>query len=181
MPDSYESYSLQLGEFFWSPAFKAQDCYYFGRQGWTRDTTRGENTIPVKVLVANDEYVRESGGYDCSIEEPIFIDLPCRFLVESMKLQWRGDEGYWFNEHGSLIAFDPSVRSQGPRVLLVRRDAIEEFLDSQGLTLFWTLLGEKDSIGGSIQDYKGRMEINGAYLLKDGALSGNRHTKFIAF
>ncbi len=180
MPDSHESSSLQLGEFFWSPAFKAQDCYYYGRQGWTRDTTRGENTIPVEVLVANDEYGRESGGFDCSIEETIFIDLPCRFLVESMNLQWRGDEGHWYNEHGSLIAFDPSVRSKGPRVLLVRRDAIVDLLEAQGLTVFWTLLGEKQSIGRPIQDHRGHLEVNGAYLLKDGALCGNTHTKFIA-
>ncbi len=180
MPDSHESYSLQLGEFFWSPAFKVQDCDYYGGQGWTRDTRRGKNTIPVELLVANDESGRESGGFDCSIEETIFIDLPSRFLVESMNLQWRGVEGHWFNEHGSLIAFDPSVRLQGPRVLLVRRDAIVDLLEAQGLTVFWTLLGEKQSFGGPIQDYKGHLEINGAYLLKDGALCGNTHAQFIA-
>ena len=98
-----------------------------------------------------------------------------------MNLQWRGIEGYWYNEHGSLIAFDPSVRSKGPRVLLVRRDAIVNFLESQGLTVFWTLLGEKQFIGGPIQDHNGQLEINGASLLKDGALYGNMHTKFISF
>lgn len=182
MPESNKSYSVQLGEFFWSPVFKVQDCYYYGRQGWTRNAERGKNRIPAEILVANDEYGRESGGFDCSIEETIFIDLPCRFLVESMNLQWRGVEGHWFNEHGTLIAFDPSVRSQGPRVLLVRRDAIVEFLESQGLMLFWTLLGEKRSIGGSMshREYKGRLEINGAYVLKDNAICGSARACFIS-
>jgi hypothetical protein len=85
-------------------------------------------------------------------------------------------------DHGSLIAFDPSVRSQGPRVLLVRRDAIVDFLELQGLTLFWTLLGEKRSIGGSMshRDYKGRLEINGAYVLRDNAIRGSADACFMS-
>jgi hypothetical protein len=182
MPESHESYTIQLGEFFWSPAFKLQDCYYYGRQGWTRNAERGKDSIPAEILVANDEYGRESGGFDCSIEETIFIDLPCRFLVESMNLQWRGVEGHWFDEHGSLIACDPSVRSQGPRVVLVRRHALVEFLESEGLTLLWTVLGEKRSIGGAMseRDYKGRLEVNGAYLLKDNVVCGGTRARFVA-
>ena len=178
MPESHETYSLQLGEFFWSPAFKAEDCEYHGRHGWvgkSDDTLRG---IPTDILVANDEYGRESVTFDCSVDETIHIDLPCRFLVESLGLRSGGVEGHWFNDQGTLIAFDPSVRSKGPRALLVRRVTILEFLKSKQLTLFWTLLGEKQFIGGRERDYKGRLEINGAYVWQNDAIRGSCRSNF---
>jgi hypothetical protein len=98
-----------------------------------------------------------------------------------MGLQWRGVEGNWCDRAGNLVAFDPSVRSQGPRVLLFQRDSLLEFLDSRGLTLFWTLLGKRGTIGGpmSDRDYKGHLEINGAYIFENGELSGGARFDFV--
>jgi len=178
MPESHTCYDVFLGEFFWSPVFAARDCAYFHRDGWTRgDYER----IPCDVLVANDEYGRESGGYDCSVEHTILVNMPCRFLADGMNLQWRGVEGNWYDPNGQLAAFDPSVRCRGPQVLLFRRDLLLDFLRSRELTLFWTLLGERRTLGGSIShdDHKGHLEINGAYVWKDGKLSGGMRSKFV--
>ena len=179
MPESHESYDIFLGEFFWSPLFKTQDSSYCG---WQRSPRHGEAKIPAEILVANDEYGQESSGFDCSTDENIFIDLPCRFLVESMNLEWRGVEGHWYNGKGQLVAFDPSAKSQGPGVLLFRRDSFLEFLNRQELTLFWTLLGEKRMIGGGMfrEDYKGHLEINGAYILKDNVVRGETRSRFLS-
>ena len=64
-----------------------------------------------------------------------------------MNLEWRGQDGQWFDKNGTLTMFDPSVRVRGPSVLLGRQDAVNEFLASEGLTLFWTILGERRTIG----------------------------------
>ena len=179
MPESHESYDFFLGEFFWSPVFKIQDCSYYG---WQRRTRMGKGKIPAEILVANDKYTQGSTGFDCSINENMFIDLPCRFLANSMNLEWPGVEGIWYNGKGQLVAFDPSVRSQGPGVLLFRRDSLLEFLNHQKLTLFWTLLGEKRMIGGAMfrEDYKGHLEINGAYILKDNVVRGETRSRFLS-
>ena len=179
MPESHESYGIFLGEFFWWPGFKTQDCSYYGWQGWSRF---GGRKLPVEILVANDEYMQESQGFDCSVDENIFIDLPCQFLIYGMNLEWREIEGSWYDDKGRLIAFDPSVKWQGPGVLLFRRDALLEFLDREELTLFWTLLGEKRMIGGGMsrEDYKGRSEINGAYILKDNVVRGDTGSQFLS-
>ena len=171
MPESHESYHILLGEFFWSPAFKAIDNDYHGRQGWTRGR---DDRVPVEILVPIDEYGWEAHGFDCSIDDSVFINLPCSFLADNVPLAWRGVEGEWCDKNGDLVAFDPSVRSEGPSVLLFRRDALIEFLESQGLTLFWTLLGEKRTIGGPRYDeeYKGHLEINGAYILEEQRVTG---------
>ena len=98
-----------------------------------------------------------------------------------MNLSWNGIEGEWYDAAGQLVAFDPSVRSQGPTALLLRRDPLIEFLDANGLTLFWTVLGEKQSIGGSMshQDYRGHLEINGAYFLDGGTVSGETRSQYV--
>ena len=178
MPESHESYGIFLGEFFWSPAFTDQDTHYYSREGWTRGSN---DVIPAPVLVANDEYGREHGTYDCSIDDSIFIDLPGRFVAEGMNLKWNGVEGNWYDYAGQLVALDPSVRLPGPRALLLRRDSLIEFLDANGLALFWTVLGERQSIGGSMshQDYRGHLEINGAYFLDGDSVIGNMRSEYI--
>jgi hypothetical protein len=178
MPESHESYGIFLGEFFWAHTFAMQDCAYYHRDGWTR----GDNgRIPTDVLVADDEYASESRGFDCSLDGSVFIALPCRFLADGMKLSWRGREGCWYNAAGDLVAFDPSVQQQGPHVLLAKRDALLAFLEKQNLTLFWTLLGEKRTIGGPVgrsHDYKGHLEISGGYVLETTKLVGKMRSLF---
>jgi len=178
MPESLESYEIFLGEFFWSPAYGDQDTFYDNRPAWTRGR---DDVIPAPVLVTTDEYCRSHGSFDCSIDESIFIDLPCRFLVEGLNLDWKGVEGNWYDDSGQLVAFDPSVRSPGPRTLLLRRDQLIEFLDANGLTLFWTVIAEKQSIAGSMshEDYRGRLKINGAYFLDLGTVVGKTVSQWV--
>ena len=179
MPESHESHDIFLGEFFWSPAFKDQDSPYCAREGWTRGQGK---RVPWPILVSNDGYCWSGGSYDCSIDETICIALPSRFLVAAMNLSWGGVEGHWYDEAGRLVAFDPSVRSQGPSVLLFRKESLTEFLRQTGLTLFWTLLGEKRTIGGRMtsEDYTGHLEINGAYVLKNNVPYGKMRSRFVA-
>lgn len=49
-----------------------------------------------------------------------------------------------------------------------------EFLEAKDLALFWTVQGEKRTLGGDLgrHDYQGHLEINGAYLLQDSDLGG---------
>jgi hypothetical protein len=98
-----------------------------------------------------------------------------------MNLDWRGREGEWYDRSGGLVAFDPSVRCQGAGVLLFHRETLLRFLDEQGLTLFWTVLGEKRTIGGWLdrEDHPGYLEINGAYILRNGNLLGASRATFI--
>ena len=177
MPDSEREYNTFLGEFSWSSAFKDRDNEYFRRLGWSKGR---DGKVPFEVLLASDEYGQESGGYDCSMNGSTFIDLPCGYLLEGMKLKWGGKEGKWYDAERQLVALDPSVREKGPGALLFRRDSLCDFLEREGLTLFWTVLGEKQIIGGSLSpgDYKGHLEINGAYILKDNSIVGEIGTRF---
>ncbi|MDJ0899804.1 MAG: hypothetical protein QNJ55_13440 [Xenococcus sp. MO_188.B8] len=87
MPESNENHKIFLGEFFCSPAFNYHNIPYFLHDGWTQG---GDDRIPKPVLVSTDQYLRESGTYDGSVDESYSIYLPCSWLVEQMNLSWNG-------------------------------------------------------------------------------------------
>ncbi len=178
MPKSTTFHEIFLGEFFWSPAFQDVNCYYYGHEGWTRKDER----IPAEIMLASETYGRESNGFDCSTDENILIELPCKLLIDGMNLDWCGVEGEWYDAGGQMVAYDPSVKCQGPRALLFRRDSLLAFLDRQGLTVFWALIGEKQMIGRSFSygEYSGTLEINGTYFLKGDTVSGTKVARYIA-
>ena len=179
MPDPLEFYGIFLGEFYWSPAYKnvnddAEDIY-----GWQGG--EDESRIPKPIQVSSEEYVNEKGGFDCSIDETISIDVPTKMLVDGMNLSWNGVEGSFFDKEDRLIAVDPSVREKGPSILLVQRDAFLSFLEKNDYTVLWTVLGGKELIGGGIGGsvWKGRLEINGAYTFVGSNVVGEVRPQFI--
>jgi len=177
MPEANADYHVFLGEFFWSPAFNYFDDPYYHRDGWTRDRA---GNCPTDVLVTNDEYGREARSYDCSITQSMFVDLPCQYLVKEMKLSWQGEEGNWYDSAKQLIAFDPSIRTAGPRVLLFNRDALDAFLTQRGLSLFWTVSGEKQFYGKHFhvtKEVHHYQQIAGAYFRAGRRILGAIRTR----
>ncbi|HXH48490.1 MAG TPA: AVAST type 2 anti-phage system protein Avs2 [Terriglobia bacterium] len=177
MPESKELYRVFLGEFHWAPAYKYFNTPYHG-QSWR---ARGEGcVIPAEILPTASFYVEGGSGYDCSIDEGIYIHVPCRWLAEGMKMCWKGVDGSYFGENGDLLAFDPSVNEVGPGALLINKDRLLAFLRDEGYDMFWTVLGEKDLIGG--RDYpgswKGRLIVNGAFRIKHNSVKGALRTRF---
>jgi hypothetical protein len=166
-----------LGEFFWTPAFEYHNIPYYYHEGWTRGQHK---RIPKEVLVSTDQYMRERSGYDCSITDTMNIYLPAKWIADNMGLRWNGVEGYFFGDNGNLIAFDPSIETSGPGALLINRDVSLKFLNDNGYDILWTILGEKNLIGGhmSHEDWKGRLEISGAFRISENRLNGAMNIKF---
>jgi hypothetical protein len=168
MPEPYEVYGVALGEFYWSPWFRA----------WASDAqvdwTNGDSDrMPYKVLVPSLDFAHEASGYDCSVDDSFTISLPAPALVDGMRLSWSGIEGQYLDAGGELVAFDPSVHETGPGALLVRAEPLLRHLTENGLELFWTVLGEKQLIGGDHDSIRpGWLEIDGAYRLTGKGIVG---------
>lgn len=177
MPESHEQSRVLLGEFFWGPAFQYFNTPYHCHAGWTDDGGR----LPCSVLVTTDQYFQERPGYDCSIEETISFYLPAKFIADEMHLQWHGVEGRHHAPSGELAAMDPSVREKGPRALLMDKELLVSFLDANGYRLVWTLVGEKDEIGGRRCDneWPGRLEISAAMVIESGQVTGMSTAYFV--
>ena len=180
MPDSsYSNSQMYLGEYFWSPAYSYFDIPYFHHSGWTR---HWEEKIPNEILLTTESYSHEGNNYDCSVghEDGFAIKLPVKFIVEKMNLNWNGVEGHFFDEAGELIAFDPSIKEDGKLALLVRKDKFQEFLNKNGLSIFWTVTGEKMSYDENIYRTKGirPLEISGVYTIENLEIVGDYLVSF---
>jgi hypothetical protein len=180
MPESHELYEIFLGEFFRSPAYRYFNVPYYHHSGWTRGY---DEEIPKKVWVSVEEYLREGSGFDCSVDEGYVIKLPTSLIVDGMNLSWTGREGHFFDGSGELVAFDPSVKEDGPGALLIKKDRFAEFLDDNGYAILWTVLGEKNDYTGGVMSNvwrsRGRLQLSGAYRFLDRKLTGNITPRFI--
>jgi hypothetical protein len=177
LPESHEiTNKVFLGEFFWAPAFAYHDTPNYRHDGWTRGD---DNRIPKKVLVTTEKYAKEYNGYDCSIDQSIRLYLPAKWLVDHMNLRSNGIEGYFFDDKGNLVAFDPSVRNAGPGALLINREALLKFLNENGYEILWTLLGEKMATSGRVapETILGRLEISGAYRILKNEIVGKINSR----
>ena len=150
----------------WAPAFRES----YQQEVWQRGTF---DQIPVDLQVTTTDFLRESSGYDCSIEDSIRIKLPSAHIINAMKLRSYASEGEYFDPSGKLVAFDPSVKSPGPGALLFEKVALQRFLEANELTLFWTVCGEKQLIGGNDRTNLGWMQVSGVFQLKDQGVTGH--------
>ena len=98
-----------------------------------------------------------------------------------MKLKTSDIEGHYNDSEGNLIAFDPSIFEKGPSCLLIEKKALKEFLEKQGLSIFWTIQGEKQMIGGSrySNGWKGRLEIEGILRMDKGKIVGIIDSEYV--
>lgn len=176
MPESRILDRVFLGEFFCSPAYEYHCSPYYGYKEWTRGD---KNLVPKEVLVTAEQYLWEYGNYDCSIDETVSIYLPAKWLVKHLCLQQNGIEGQFFNNRGNLIAFDPSVNRLGPGVLSLNWEALR-LLNEKGYDILWTIIGEKDIIGGTMMpdDWKGRLEISGVFRVQRSKIEGSTNVRF---
>ena len=166
-----------FGEYCWAPAFMYQAVPYYGRAGWIGG--KAQDTIPKPILMATDQYAQENRGFDCSIDESIRVYLPCQWIVDGMTLRWKGIEGHFYDAAGNLIAFDPSVNSAGPGALLINHKLFLKYLNENGCTLLWHVIGEKLIITGNIpgNDWPGRLDILGVYRVQQDKIHGELYTQ----
>lgn len=178
MPEGPELYEIFLGEFYWSRA------YLYHTDPYEREIGRREgdldSRIPKQILPLVATYIQGDRGFDCSIDNVIGITVPTQLLAERMGLSWNGHEGKYFDKAGKLAVFDPSVDENGPSTLLIQKEAFSSFLQESNYCVVWTLLAEKQLIGGGYRhdEWKGRLEISGVYRLVDGKVQGQLTPRF---
>lgn len=85
-----------------------------------------------------------SAQYDASKEEDsIRVGVPCSELIETMGLKQKEKDGYFFDNGGSLVAFDTSF-TQGFQGVVIRKDILDYFISQKGYRLVWISQIEKD-------------------------------------
>ena len=177
MPESHVFYEIFLGEHPNSLAFDGirDDYNVWIKPGW-------ENSeLSIAVVVTDDSYLNEF-TLDCSHSGSVSVKLPCKWLVNKMNLYHKYLDGRFYDKNENLITICTSIIEENfLSALLIDKQAFFEFLNKNDYVIFWTLLGEKQLIGGSYsrEDFVGRLEISGTYTLGDkGKIYGENHSKF---
>jgi hypothetical protein len=170
MPNPPDIHEMFLGEHAWSPASRCFQQPYFGDYGWIKPG----HGCPFEVRVPALEYVRESGGFDCSLDETTRLRLPTRDLLDGMGLQWNGHGAEYVDPQGRVVASDPTAFDEGPSALLIRRDSLMGLLDRNDYSVCWAFLGEKRVLGPGLDPgYHASLRLTGAFALQEGRLRGS--------
>lgn len=178
MPWRDEYHGSFLGEFYWAPALAAAETVVDPVAEAEHSKLRD---LPGSLVITSGTYSSRPNSFDCSGEDPFHIYLPGKWLIERMGLEWNGHEGKFFDAVGDLVAFDPAVSYPGRNTLLVRKKQFLSFLDSVEYEVIWTLLGAKQTIGGSWShdDWKGELQVSGVFRMKAGEIKGKLRPKFV--
>ena len=139
MPESVDIHNAPLashpGDPAWDPAS--------GETEWWRPDARKP---PCELWTTAAGYAGTGSDRGQSSCEQVHGLVPSKRLYDLLNLT-RVDDFVWANQEGTIIIRDPSVREGKPSSLLVGRDETSSRLVSEGLTLFWTVLGGKDLTG----------------------------------
>lgn len=178
MPESGDRYEMFSREYYWSPAQDYFMTEYFGGTEWTEvhDRKSGEYVAEVNVTAQGFLWEEE---FDKSKEETISFLKPSTVIHEGMDLKYSQREGEFIDNSEVVQCFAPNVYHDSKSYLLVRKGSFLKFLNENKLKVVWTILGEKQIMGGRSfgTAYHGRLEISGAYYLENEELNGTINTK----
>jgi hypothetical protein len=179
MPESSDRYQVFDQEYYWSPAFEYFNNYYYGGLEHHEITDKGNDNKVCDVILTSCNYswVKDT---DNSIDRSFNILKPSKVIFDGMGLIPTDKVAEFADKNNNIVCYSPSVYNDSKPYLLVKKKAFIEFLQVHKLKVVWTILGEKNIIGGNTHsdEYLGRLEISGAYSLDDGnKLDGLVHTK----
>lgn len=164
MPNPPKSYSIYVGEYGWAEAFEQECLVHSDYDCWVRPGSPSGKQCPVAIRPVAFNYLAESGGFDCSVEENIDLRLPCHELVGHFDLRQLSSGVAYADSDGKAVALDPTAHAPGPAALLVSKGLLEEYLRAKHWSLCWVIMGEKRVVSEVTSDkYHGRLEISGAY------------------
>jgi hypothetical protein len=128
-----------LGEYPWHPAYSHLEI-------WSQESRQG---LPVTVQPTVARYNSGISGYDFSIDDKFYLELPSPGLIGGLKLHLSdGRRMSYVNDGGEIIFRDPSVNEPGHSAALVDRKAFLDFLAREQLSCVWIVGGMKVAYGG---------------------------------
>lgn len=178
MPESHDRYEMFSREFYWSPAQEYFMNEYYEGTEWIEVHNRKLGEYVTKVNVTAQSFIC-SEDIDKSKEETISFLKPSKLIYEGMRLKYSKNEGEFLNPLDEVQCFATNVYHDSKSYLLVKKNPFLQFLQEKNLNVVWTVLGEKQIIGGRAfgNSYLGRLEISGAYYFDNDSIIGRLNTK----
>ena len=135
------SYTLFCREHAWSPGYHN----LFSEELIGQSIEMDNKKIKIKPAVVN---INWEGGYDASINDSTSYMVPLGEIINSLQLSEREVDGYFFSGN-SLVAFDRGSENDSHSDVVIRKDFLDRFLESNGYQLVWIVRGEKQFFCGN--------------------------------
>jgi len=151
--------SIFLSEFPDSSAYKDTFDIYEPKNGWIKDDGRSFDVM--------QPIIEYSGSFDRdkTFEHGVRVYGPSISLRKLLKITSTDTVGRYKSKNKKIIMFDPSIPDPSAQnALLVNRDAFIRTLDKKGLTIIWSILGEKLYHNNGNYN-RHRLEVNGLCYL----------------
>ena len=151
---------------------------YYGGTKWTEVYEKKSGKFIARVHVTTQGFVWEE-EFDKSKEETISFLKPSSLIYKGMGLNYGQREGEFIDYSKVVQCFAPNVYNDSKSYLLVRKRSFLKFLNKNNLKIVWTVLGEKQIIGGRSfgAEHHRRLKISGAYYFENEELNGTIKTK----
>ena len=177
MPECSDRYEVFYREYYWSPAYQ-----YFDAEELTKREIydRKTNRLIGHIEVTSIGYLWEAEE-DHSKEESLYCLVPSKQLFDGMGMQHGDKDGVFMDEEGKVICFDEGAVEESRTKLLVRKDALVNYLARHHKRIIWYVLGEKNIIGlhnyQSVPNLPMWLVVSGTYTLDEkGKVVGNLRT-----
>ena len=177
MQECSNRYELFYREYYWSPAYKSYDVSGLTKRDIYDNIT---NLFISHVELTSIGYLWEAEE-DHSKDKSCFCLMPSLQLFDGMGMQYSDEDGVFLNKDGEAICFDVSAIERSNNNLLIRKNALLDYLKIHHKRILWYVLGEKNIIGlhnyQSIPNLPMWLVVSGSYTLDEtGKLVGSLRT-----
>lgn len=155
-------------EFYWSDIYqeKCKSDYY----GFAPLSIGHRVFDNIEIAPAYLQYIHSSSE-DASCPDGINIVMPNEWLYKGLGLCYGKRNGVWTDSQGQMEVVDNAEYGKGHSALLIRKDVLLEYLNKEGLVMFWPVLTERQvrpvhGVGGPGYEQNGGW----AYMDEEGGL-----------
>ena len=138
--ENRETDGIFIREFFWSDEYKKsvlESDYGFAPFEIGNRCFDNVKIAPAYLIYSH------SSSEDASSGESVSMLLPNAWLYNGMGLKYARENGVWVDKADNIVVVDNSHYGKGHEALLIRKDALLDYLNRAGLTLFWPILTER--------------------------------------
>lgn len=162
MPESTDNHYSYIWELYWSEGYNNLYTPYYWYEEWTDNYWK----LPKKVIVTAENYLTEREWDDVEWIWKENMILLSKFLWDNLNCEWNDKLEAFINKKWEIIAFNPIIKCVKENSLLIRKDFLLEFLNTNNLSIIYTVLWEK--LDFSLLDV--RNTINGVYYFNNDKL-----------
>lgn len=161
LSDFYDCY---LGEY---PNSECFDDIRRDHNTWVDGTYRKK--MPAKVTVTTDRYIHEFRA-SCAYESTFSLNLPSKWLINNMGLKNKNLDGIFYDQKDEITIFPTAIFTDDTvSAIFANKKKLCEFLKKNDYAIIWSLLGEKNMIGGRMAGPSslGWLVANGGFTLSE--------------